>query len=37
LSLANNVVISCAFVSPEQLASECSPFFINVRREAVAI
>jgi len=35
LSLEHDLVISRAFVSVEQFARECSPFLLNVRREAV--
>ena len=37
LSLANDVVISCAFVSEERLESQSTPFLINVRREGLAV
>jgi len=37
LSLANNVVISCAFVSFQRFRNEQSPFLMNVRREGIAI
>ena len=37
LSLAHNVLVSCAFVSAERLQSERSPFLINVRREGLAV
>lgn len=36
LSLANDVVISCVFISEERYATEQSPLLINVRREGVA-
>ncbi len=36
LSLANDVVISCVFISEERFATEQSPLLINVRREGVA-
>ena len=37
LSLAHNVVISCAFVSFQRFRNEQSPFLMNVRREGIAI
>ncbi|MBL7132618.1 MAG: nucleotidyltransferase domain-containing protein [Phycisphaerae bacterium] len=37
ISLANNVVISCAFVSERRIEAEHSPFLMNVRREGVAV
>jgi uncharacterized protein len=37
LSLEHNTVISRTFVTREQMASEMSPFLINVRREAVRV
>ena len=37
LSLANNVVVSCVFISSERYAAERSPLLMNVRREGVAI
>lgn len=37
LCLEHNVVISRAFVSPQQFQSENSGFFRNVRREGIAI
>ena len=37
LSLANDVVLSCAFVSERRLQSEQSPFLMNVRREGLVI
>jgi predicted nucleotidyltransferase len=37
LSLANNVVVSCVFVSSHRYAAERSPLLLNVRREGVAI
>lgn len=37
LSLEFNVVISRTFVSKERYQNEMSPFFINVRREAVPV
>jgi len=36
LSLENDVVISCVFMSEERFATEQSPLLINVRREGVA-
>ncbi len=35
LSLANDVVISCVFISEQRFATEQSPLLINVRREGV--
>ena len=37
LSLENNVVFSCIFVSRERFETELSPLLINVRREGVAV
>jgi len=37
LSLAHNTVITCLFVSREQLEREQSPLLMNVRREGVAV
>lgn len=37
LSLKNDVVISCTFVSAERYETEQSPLLINVRREGVAV
>ncbi len=37
ISLENNVVISCAFVSEESFEREQSPLLINVRREGVRV
>lgn len=37
LSLENDVVISRAFVSKEQLEHRQTPFLMNVRREAVPV
>ena len=37
LSLENNVVFSCIFVSRERFENELSPLLINVRREGVAV
>lgn len=37
LSLANDVVIGCVFVSDQQFAIENSPLLLNVRREGVAL
>ena len=37
ISLANNVVLSLAFVSQERFRTEHSPFLMNVRREGVAV
>jgi predicted nucleotidyltransferase len=37
LSLANDVVISCVFVSDKQFAIENSPLLLNVRKEGVAL
>jgi predicted nucleotidyltransferase len=37
ISLENNVVISCAFVSAERFELEKSPLLMNVRREGVPV
>lgn len=37
LSLANDQVISCAFVSSQRFMSEKSPFLLNIRREGIAL
>jgi predicted nucleotidyltransferase len=37
LSLENNVVFSCVFVSRDRFESELSPLLINVRREGVPV
>jgi predicted nucleotidyltransferase len=37
ISLENNVVISCAFISGERFEREESPLMINVRREGVLL
>lgn len=37
LSLKYDVVISCVYVSPQQLTLEYNPFILNVRREAVPL
>ena len=37
LSLENNGVFSCIFVSRERFENELSPLLINVRREGVAV
>ena len=37
LSLVNDQVISCAFVSSQRFMSEKSPFLLNVRREGIAL
>lgn len=37
LCLENNVLISRAFASSDQVEAEQSPFFINVRREGVPV
>lgn len=37
LSLRQNEVISCVFVSEKQFQQERSPLLINVRREGVAV
>lgn len=37
LCLENNVVISRVFVSAERLETEKSPFFLNVRQEAIPV
>lgn len=37
LSLANDVVISCTFVSAERYAAEGTPLLLNARREGVPV
>ena len=37
LSLANDLVISCAFISSQRFSAEKSPFLMNVRREGVSL
>jgi len=37
LSLENNTVFSCVFVSRERYENELSPLLINVRREGVPV
>lgn len=37
LSLQNNVVVSCAFVTELRYDTERSPFLINVRREGMPV
>lgn len=37
LSLVNDLVISCAFVSNRRFTTERSPFLLNVHREGIAI
>lgn len=37
LSLANDLVISCAFVSSQRFMAEKSPFLLNVRREGITL
>jgi predicted nucleotidyltransferase len=37
LSLANDLVISCSFISSRRFIAEKSPFLLNVRREGIAI
>jgi len=37
MSLENNMVISCAFISGERFEREESPLMINVRREGVPL
>jgi len=37
LSLANNVVVSCVFISSQRYATERSPLLLNVRREGVTV
>jgi predicted nucleotidyltransferase len=37
LSLENNMVFSCVFVSRDRFESELSPLLINVRREGVPV
>ena len=37
MSLENNVVISCTFISADQFEREESPLMINVRREGVPL
>jgi predicted nucleotidyltransferase len=37
LSLEYDVVISCAFISQNQLLTEQSPFLMNVQREGIVV
>ena len=37
LSLKNDVVLSCLFISADRYAAEQSPLILNVRREGVAV
>ena len=37
LSLENNLVFSCVFVSRDRFESELSPLLINVRREGIPV
>ena len=37
LSLVNDLVFSCAFVSKQRFMEEKSPFLLNVRREGIAL
>ena len=37
ISLENNVVISCVFISAERFEREESPLMMNVRREGVVV
>jgi hypothetical protein len=37
MSLENNVVISCTFISADRFEREQSPLMINVRREGVPV
>ncbi len=37
ISLANDLVISCAFVSSRRFMAEKSPFLLNIRREGIPI
>ena len=37
LSLRNNIVLSCLFISADRYATEQSPILLNVRREGVAV
>lgn len=37
MSLENNVVVSCAFISADRYLREQSPLMINVRREGVPV
>jgi uncharacterized protein len=37
ISLRNNVVVSCVFVSAERFDEEQSPLLINVRREGIPV
>jgi len=37
LSLTNNVVISCIFISEYQFAMEQSPLMLNVRQEGITL
>ena len=35
ISLKNNIVVSCTFISADQWATEQSPLLINIRRESL--
>ena len=37
LSLANDLVISCSFISSQRFMTEKSPFLLNVRREGIPL
>jgi len=37
ISLENNIVISCTFISADRFEHEESPLMINVRKEGVAV
>ena len=37
LSLENNLVFSCVFVSRDRFENELSPLLINVRREGIPV
>lgn len=37
VSLVNDLVISCAFVSSQRFRAEKSPFLLNVRREGISL
>jgi predicted nucleotidyltransferase len=37
LSLANDMVISCAFVSSHRFLTEKSPFLLNIHREGIVL
>ena len=37
LSLANDLVISCSFISSQRFISEKSPFLLNIHREGIIL